>query len=144
MDIQLLKDGTPVLNHDDTAHRTLNGVSRPIRDLSREERDSATIKHPTGGAEAATVTLDKLLDEFDDRGYTSLYLNGSTMPDESVDEIKDAGIKWVGPSKKLPKNEMRKFAKAGFHVAPYTLETAKDGQRLPSFIDDYFTDDATG
>ncbi|WP_262778357.1 hypothetical protein [Brevibacterium permense] len=32
--------------------------------------------------------------------------------------------------------------KAGFHVAPYTLETAKDGQRLPGFIDGYFTDGA--
>ena len=190
MDIQFLEDGTPVLIHDDTADRTLNGVTGPIRDLSREEWDSATIKHPAGGEEAATVTLDELLDEmggevvlvpeikpgatpeevdrvldefderglkdslvvqsFDfeaaktiaDRGYTSLYLMGSTMPKESPAEIKDAGIEWVGPSKNLPTNKMRELDKAGFHVAPYTLETAKDGQRLPGFIDGYFTDDA--
>jgi glycerophosphoryl diester phosphodiesterase len=190
MDIQFLEDGTPVLIHDDIADRTLNGVTGPIRDLSREEWDSATIKHPAGGEEAATVTLDELLDEmggevvlvpeikpgatpeevdrvldefderglkdslvvqsfdFDaaktiaDRGYTSLYLMGSTMPKESPAEIKDAGIEWVGPSKNLPTNKMRELDKAGFHVAPYTLETAKDGQRLPGFIDGYFTDDA--
>nr|WP_216629943.1 glycerophosphodiester phosphodiesterase [Brevibacterium renqingii] len=190
MDIQFLADGTPVLIHDDTADRTLNGVSGPVRELSRQEWDSATIKHPTGGPEAATVTLDELLDElggevvlvpeikpgatsaevdrvldeFDDRGladslivqsfdfsaaktiadrgYTSLYLMGSTLPKESPSEIKDAGIDWVGPSKNLPTNTMRKLDKAGFHVAPYTLPTAKDGHRLPGWIDGFFTDDA--
>jgi glycerophosphoryl diester phosphodiesterase len=190
MDIQFLEDGTPVLNHDDTADRTLNGVSGPIRDLSREEWDSATIKHPTDGEDAATVTLDELLDEmggevvlvpeikpgatsaevdqvldeFDERGladslivqsfdidaaktiaergYTSLYLTGATMPEESLDEIKDAGIEWVGPSTKLPKKDMHVFHKAGFHVAPYTLDTAKDGHRLPGWIDGFFTDNA--
>src|SRR5699024_2259967 len=63
MYIQFLEDGTPVLIHDDTADRTLNGATGPIRDLSREEWDAATINHPTGGEEAATVTLDELLDE---------------------------------------------------------------------------------
>ncbi|MGC2942224.1 MULTISPECIES: glycerophosphodiester phosphodiesterase [unclassified Brevibacterium] len=190
MDIQFLEDGTPVLIHDDTADRTLSGVTGPIRDLSREEWDAATIKHPAGGEEAATVTLDELLDEmggdvvlvpeikpgatsaevdqvldeFDERGladslivqsfdfaaaktiaergYTSLYLTGPTMPDEPLDEIKHAGIEWVGPSTKLPTNDMRTLDKAGFHVAPYTLETAKDGHRLPGWIDGFFTDDA--
>ncbi|WP_193081651.1 glycerophosphodiester phosphodiesterase [Brevibacterium aurantiacum] len=190
MDIQFLEDGTPVLIHDDTADRTLNGVSGPIRGLSLEEWDSATIKHPNGGPEAETVTLDEALDElggkvvmvpeikpgatsaeidqvldvfdargltdslivqsFDfeaaktiaDRGYTSLYLMGSTMPKESPAEIKDAGIEWVGPSKNLPTRDLRKLDKAGFHVAPYTLATAKDGHRLPGWIDGYFTDDA--
>ncbi|WP_181272982.1 glycerophosphodiester phosphodiesterase [Brevibacterium oceani] len=190
MDIQFLADGTPVLNHDDTADRTLNGVSGPIRDLNREEWDAATIKHPAGGEDAATVTLDELLDEmggdvvlvpeikpgatsaevdqvldeFDERGladslivqsfdfeaaktiaergYTSLYLTGATKPEESLDEIKDARIEWVGPSTKLPKKDMHAFDKAGFHVAPYTLETAKDGHRLPGWIDGFFTDNA--
>ena len=113
---------------------------------------------------ATPEEVDRVLDEFDerglkdslvvqsfdfeaaktiaDRGYTSLYLMGSTMPKESPAEIKDAGIEWVGPSKNLPTNKMRELDKAGFHVAPYTLETAKDGQRLPGFIDGYFTDDA--
>ncbi len=190
MDIQFLEDGTPVLIHDDTADRTLNGASGPIRDLSREEWDAATIKHPQGGEPAETVTLDEALDElggevvmvpeikpgatsaevdqvldvFDERGfkdslivqsfdfeaaetiaergYTSLYLMGSTLPTESFDEISDAGIEWVGPSKNLPTRDLRKLDKAGFHVAPYTLATAKDGHRLPGWIDGYFTDDA--
>ncbi|MGO2809869.1 MAG: glycerophosphodiester phosphodiesterase [Brevibacterium aurantiacum] len=190
MDIQFLEDGTPVLIHDDTADRTLNGVSGPIRDLSLEEWNSATIKSPTGGKEAATVTLaealdelggevvivpeikpgatsaevDQVLDEFDERGlsdslivqsfdfeaaktiakrgYTSLYLMGATLPKQSFDEISDAGIEWVGPSKNLPTRDLRKLDKAGFHVAPYTLKTSKDGHRLPGWIDGYFTDDA--
>lgn len=190
MDIQFLEDGTPVLIHDDTADRTLNGVSGPIRDLSLEEWDSATIKHPQGGEPAETVTLDEALDElggevvmvpeikpgatseevdqvldvFDERGltdslivqsfdfeaaktiaqrgYTSFYLTGSTLPTQSFDEIADAGIEWVGPSKNLPTRDLRKLDKAGFHVAPYTLGTAKDGHRLPGWIDGYFTDDA--
>ena len=190
MDIQFLEDGTPVLIHDDTADRTLNGASGPIRDLSREEWDAATIKHPQGGEPAQTVTLDEALDElggkvvmvpeikpgatsaevdqvldvFDERGlkdslivqsfdfeaaktiaergYTSLYLSGATLPKESFDEIAAAGIEWVGPSKNLPTRDLRKLDKAGFHVAPYTLGTAKDGHRLPGWIDGYFTDDA--
>lgn len=190
MDIQFLEDGTPVLNHDDTADRTLNGASGKIRDLSREEWDQATIKHPAGGDPAPTVTLeelldelggdvvmvpeikpgatsaevDQVLDEFDkrgladslivqsfdfaaaktiaERGYTSLYLTGASLPAESFDEIADAGIDWIGPSAKLPKNDMHKLDKAGFHVAPYTLGTAKDGHRLPGWIDGFFTDDA--
>ncbi|WP_346037121.1 glycerophosphodiester phosphodiesterase [Brevibacterium picturae] len=190
MDIQFLADGTPVLIHDDTADRTLNGVSGPIRNLSLEEWDSATIKHPQGGPEAETVTLDEVLDElggevvmvpeikpgatsaevdqvldvFDERGlsdslivqsfdfeaaktiaergYTSLYLTGATLPTESFDEIADAGIEWVGPSKNLPTRDLRRLDKAGFHVAPYTLGTAKDGHRLPGWIDGFFTDDA--
>ena len=190
MDIQFLNDGTPVLIHDDTADRTLNGASGPIRNLSREEWDAATIKHPQGGEPAQTVTLDEALDElggevvmvpeikpgatsaevdqvldvFDERGladslivqsfdfeaaktiaergYTSLYLSGATLPQESFDEIAAAGIEWVGPSKNLPTRDLRKLDKAGFHVAPYTLGTAKDGHRLPGWIDGYFTDDA--
>ncbi|MGO2035132.1 MAG: glycerophosphodiester phosphodiesterase [Brevibacterium sp.] len=190
MDIQFLADGTPVLNHDDTADRTLSSVSGPIRDLSLEEWDSATIKHPQSGDPAPTVTLeelldelggdvvmvpeikpgatsaevDQVLDEFDkrgltdslivqsfdfdaaktiaERGYTSLYLTGASLPAESFDEIADAGIDWIGPSTKLPKRDMHKLDKAGFHVAPYTLETAKDGHRLPGWIDGFFTDDA--
>ncbi|MGO2377736.1 glycerophosphodiester phosphodiesterase [Brevibacterium aurantiacum] len=190
MDIQFLEDGTPVLIHDDTADRTLNGVSGPIRDLSLEEWDAATIKHPQGGEPAQTVTLDEALDElggkvvmvpeikpgatsaevnqvldvFDERGlkdslivqsfdfeaaktiaergYTSLYLSGATLPKESFDEIAAAGIEWVGPSKNLPTRDLRKLDKAGFHVAPYTMPTAKDGHRLPGWIDGYFTDDA--
>src|SRR5699024_9944993 len=54
---------TPVLIYDDTADRTLNGVSGPIRDLSLSDWESATIKHPKGGSEAATVTLDEMHDE---------------------------------------------------------------------------------
>ncbi|SMY04480.1 Glycerophosphoryl diester phosphodiesterase family protein [Brevibacterium aurantiacum] len=190
MDIQFLEDGTPVLIHDDTADRTLNGASGPIRDLSSEEWDAATIKHPQGGEPAQTVTLDEALDElggkvvmvpeikpgatsaevnqvldvFDERGlkdslivqsfdfeaaktiaergYTSLYLSGATLPKESFDEIAAAGIEWVGPSKNLPTRDLRKLDKAGFHVAPYTMPTAKDGHRLPGWIDGYFTDDA--
>ena len=190
MDIQFLSDGTPVLIHDDTADRTLNGVSGPIRDLSLDDWESATIKHPKGGSEAATVTLDEMLDElggevvlvpeikpgatsaevdrvldefdergladslivqsFDfsaaktiaDRGYTSLYLTGASLPSESTEEISEAGIEWVGPSTKLPKNHLRTLIRAGFKVAPYTLPTAKDGHRLPGGVAGFFTDDA--
>ncbi|GAA1865609.1 hypothetical protein GCM10009813_28320 [Brevibacterium marinum] len=190
MDIQFLADGTPVLIHDDTADRTLDGVSGKVRDLSLEEWNSARIKHPNGGPTAETVTLDEALDElggevvmvpeikpgatsaevdqvldvfdergladslivqsFDfaaaktiaDRGYTSLYLTGATLPTESFDEIAAAGIEWVGPSKDLPTRDLRRLDKAGFHVAPYTLETSKDGHRLPGWIDGFFTDDA--
>lgn len=189
MDIQFLADGTPVLIHDDTADRTLNGATGEIRDLSLEEWNSATIKHPKGGAEAATVTLDEaldelggevvmvpeikpgatsaevdqVLDEFDERGladslivqsfdfdaaktiaergYTSLYLTGKTLPQESAKDIAEAGIEWVGPSVSLPKRDLRTLIKAGFHVAPYTVDTAKDGHRLPGGVDGYFTDD---
>ena len=190
MDIQFLSDGTPVLIHDDTADRTLNGVSGPIRDLRLEDWESATIKHPKGGPEAATVTLDEMLDElggevvlvpeikpgatsaevdrvldeFDERaladslivqsfdfsaakmiaerGYTSLYLTGASLPAESTEDISQAGIEWVGPSTKLPKNHLRTLINAGFKVAPYTLPTAKDGHRLPGGVAGFFTDDA--
>ncbi|WP_350269484.1 glycerophosphodiester phosphodiesterase [Brevibacterium sp. CBA3109] len=63
MDIQFLADGTPVLIHDDTVDRTLDGVSGEVSDLSLEEWDSAKIKHPTGGPTAETVTLNEALDE---------------------------------------------------------------------------------
>src|SRR5699024_9385643 len=63
MDIQFLSDGTPVLIHDDTADRTLNGVSGPIRDLSLEDWETAAIQPPNGGPPAATVTLPERLDE---------------------------------------------------------------------------------
>lgn len=190
MDIHFLSDGTPVLIHDDTADRTLNGASGPVRDLSREDWDAATIKSPTGGAEAETVTLEELLDElggdvvmvpeikpgatsaevdsvldeFDDRGltdslivqsfdfdvaktiaergYTSLYLTGKTLPKESTKEIAAAGIEWVGPSTKLPRNDLRTLIKSGLKVAPYTVATAKDGHRLPHGVAGFFTDDA--
>ena len=180
MDIQFLEDGTPVLIHDDTADRTLNGVSGPIRDLSLEEWDAATIKHPQGGEPAQTVTLDEALDElggkvvmvpeikpgatsaevnqvldvFDERGlkdslivqsfdfeaaktiaergYTSLYLSGATLPKESFDEIAAAGIEWVGPSKNLPTRDLRKLDKAGFHVAPYTCPKQRTGTACPA------------
>lgn len=126
MDIQFLEDGTPVLIHDDTADRVLDEFDE------RGLNDSLVVQ--SFDFEAAKTIAD--------RGYTSLYLMGSTMPKESPAEIKDAGIEWVGPSKKLPTNKMRELDKAGFHVAPYTLATAKDGHRLPGFIDGYFTDDA--
>ena len=67
---------------------------------------------------------------------------GATLPKESPQEIAEAGIEWVGPSAKMPTNTTRTLDKAGFHVAPYTLDTAKDGHRLPGWIDGFFTDDA--
>ncbi len=146
MDIQFLEDGTPVLI------------------LTLDDMGGEVVMVPEIKPGATPEEVDRVLDEFDerglkdslvvqsfdfdaakaiaDRGYTSLYLMGSTMPKESPAEIRDAGIEWVGPSKNLPTNKMRELDKAGFHVAPYTLETAKDGHRLPGFIDGYFTDDA--
>lgn len=189
MDIQFLADGTPVLIHDDTVDRTLEGVSGEVSDLSFEEWDSAKIKHPTGGPTAETVTLDEaldelggkvvmvpeikpeatsaeidqVLDEFDERGledslivqsfdfaaaktiaergYTSLYLFGTKLPAESAAQIADAGIEWVGPSAKLPNSDLHTLIEAGFHVAPYTMASAKDARQLPHGIDGFFTND---
>ncbi|MGO2016829.1 glycerophosphodiester phosphodiesterase [Brevibacterium aurantiacum] len=190
MDIQFLSYGTPVLIHDDTADRTLNGASGKIRDLTLDEWDSATIKNPTGGPEAESVTLDELLDElggdvvmvpeikpgatsaevnqvldeFDERGltdslivqsfdfeaaktiaargYSSLYLTEATLPKESTNEITDAGIEWVGPSFKLPNQDLRTLINAGLKVVPYTMPTAGDGHRLPHGVAGFFTNDA--
>lgn len=189
MDIQFLSDGTPVLIHDDTADRTLNGVSGKIRDLSLKEWNSATIKHPQGGPEAETVTLDEaldelggkvvmvpeikpgatsaevdqVLDEFDERGlkdslivqsfdfdaastiaergYTSLYLFGKTLPAESTADITAAGIDWVGPHAKLPNHDLEALIDTDLHVAPYGVTTSADAADLPAGYSGYFTDD---
>ena len=62
MDINFLSDGTPVLIHDESADRTLNGVTGEVSTLTVQEWRSATIKHPNGGPEAETVSLEELLD----------------------------------------------------------------------------------
>ncbi|MCT1765183.1 glycerophosphodiester phosphodiesterase [Brevibacterium casei] len=189
MDIQFLRDGTPVLIHDDTADRTLDGATGDIRDLSRKEWDSATITSPTGGPPAQTVTLEELLDElggdvvlvpeikpgatsaevddvldeFDDRGlqdslivqsfdfeaaatvaergYTSLFLFGGELPEESPSQIVEAGIDWVGPNRDLPAGDVTALTRAGLKVAPYGLKTAEDVAVLPDGVSGWFTDD---
>ena len=191
MDIQFLEDGTPVLIHDDTADRTLNGASGAIRDLSREEWDAATIKHPQGGEPAQTVTLDEALDElggkvvmvpeikpgatsaevdqvldvfdkrglkdslivqsFDfeaaktiaERGYTSLYLLGATLPKESFDETAAArASSGSGREESADQGPARNSTRQVSTSLPTLLGMAKDGHRLPGWIDGYFTDDA--
>lgn len=189
MDIQFLRDGTPVLIHDDTADRTLDGATGDIRDLSREEWDSAMITSPTGGPPAQTVTLEELLDElggevvlvpeikpgatstevddvldqFDERelqdslivqsfdfetattvaerGYTSLFLFGDELPEESPAQIVEAGIDWVGPNRDLPAEDVAALTRVGLKVAPYGLKTAEDVAVLPDGVSGWFTDD---
>ncbi|GAA1617590.1 hypothetical protein GCM10009700_02490 [Brevibacterium sanguinis] len=95
MDIQFLSDGTPVLIHDDTADRTLNGATGPIRDLTLEQWDAATIANPTGGAPAETVTLTELLDELGGEVVLVPEIKpGATSAevDSVLDEFTDRGL----------------------------------------------------
>lgn len=189
MDIQFIADGTPVLIHDDTADRTLTGVTGPVDEISLEQWNSATIKPPAGGDPAKTVTLEDLLDElggktvmvpeikpgasdaevdrvltefekrnlknslivqsFDwgtateiaDRGFNSLYLMGKDLQAQSPKEIKEAGIRWVGPSKMMPASVSSELADAGLKVIPYTYESSTAASSLLSEAIGYFTDD---
>src|SRR5699024_11702799 len=103
---------------------------------------SSDVCSPDRAAPAAEV--DRVLDEFDergladslivqsfdfsaaqtiaDRGYTSLYLTGASLPSESTEEISEAGIESVGPSTKLPMHHLRTPIRAGFEDEPYTLD----------------------
>jgi hypothetical protein len=104
---------------------------------------------------ATSAEVDQVLDEFDERGlsdslivqsfdfsaaktiaergYTSLYLTGVRPGRRSPSaEIKDAGIDWVGPSTKLPTNELREPRSRPASTSPRTRSPRpKDGHRLP-------------
>lgn len=192
MDINFLSDGTPVLIHDTSVERTLDGVTGDVSSLTIDEWRSATIKHPTGGPEAETVSLDELLDElggevvlvpeikpsatpaqidrvldefeergledslivqsFDleaaatiaERGFTSLYLFGKEMPPTSIGEMLADGIDWVGPSKDLPRADMKELIESDLRVAPHGLSHEPDAQDLPVGVSGYFVDDPWG
>ncbi|WP_338750876.1 glycerophosphodiester phosphodiesterase [Janibacter alittae] len=95
MDINFLADGTPVLIHDSSVDRTLNGVNGRVRDLSLEDWESATIKNPTGGPEAETVTLDEVLDELGGEVVLVPEIKPGATPeevDQVLDEFDDRGL----------------------------------------------------
>ena len=63
MDLRALADGTIVCIHDDTVDRTMTGVSGKVSDLTLDQWESARVVSPTGGASAAPVTWDEVLDD---------------------------------------------------------------------------------
>ncbi|AOP54797.1 hypothetical protein [Brevibacterium aurantiacum] len=48
----------------------------------------------------------------------------------------------MGPSFKLPNQDLRTLINAGLKVVPYTMPTAGDGHRLPHGVAGFFTNDA--
>lgn len=89
MDINFLSDGTPVLIHDSSVNRTLKGVDGQVKDLTIDDWRSATIKHPNGGPDAETVSLDELLDELGGEVVLVPEIKPSATPVQ-VDRVLDA------------------------------------------------------
>lgn len=188
MDVRFLKDGTPVLAHDDTVERTMTGVRGNVVELTPEEWRGSQIVSPNGGDPAPAVFLDDLLDElggdivlvpeikngasmaeadrvldsladhglqdqvivqsFDysvskrvvEAGMASLFLTGEDAA-ATPERMRADGIEWLGPSAKMPVEEMNAFAEAGIRVAPYTLPTRTEGEALGAEVSGFFTDE---
>lgn len=62
MDVQFLADGAAVLVHDDTADRTMTGVSGPIAELTSAQWEEAEVTSPTGGDPEPAVFFEEVLD----------------------------------------------------------------------------------
>lgn len=72
------------------------------------------------------------------RGYSVLYLIRTQHLKQTPQQIRAAGIRWVGPSRHLPRAEITSLIAAGLHVAPYTFGSSAAASRARHGLSGYF------
>jgi glycerophosphoryl diester phosphodiesterase len=66
-DLRQLQDGTVVPLHDETADRSMTGVTGRASDLTLDQWKGARIRNPLGGAEGTPTTWEAMLDLYGGR-----------------------------------------------------------------------------
>ena len=83
MDVQLTKDGVPVLHHDYSLFR-MTGINKKVSDVTSQALENFTIK---GYNEEYIPTLKEALEVIDQRAYVLIDLKGITNSAFLVDQI---------------------------------------------------------
>ncbi len=92
-DLRQLRDGTLVPLHDDTAERTMSGLSGHPAGITVEQWAAARIIHPLGGAEGTPTTWEAMLDMYGGRNVLVPELKDPAIDPEAFSKtIVERGI----------------------------------------------------
>lgn len=119
-DIQFLKDGTPVLCHDDTADRTMTGVTGNVSSLSKEEWRNARLKAVmNGGRDDRPLLLEDVLDYLGGRIVLVPEIKRSATMDQVdtvIDLIVERGLERAVLMQSFDFDACKRLAEAGMEV----------------------------
>lgn len=96
LDIQFLADGTPVICHDSTVNRTMEGVTGPVSSLTLDQWRAARIKNPIRDGRTGTpTTFADVLDRFGGRILLVPEVKPGATPaqvQQCIDMVKARGL----------------------------------------------------
>lgn len=91
-DVQLLKDGTPVIIHDDTVDRTMTGHGK-VKDLTLKQWEKMRIKPiKSGGKPVKPLLLKEVLDKFGGKHLLVPEIKSEDAKDALIDAIVKRGL----------------------------------------------------